>query len=130
MKVTKDAARSARQLLRLSHKDGTLDDDRIKEITTKVSEAKHRGYLAILQEFGRLVRLDVEQRQAVIETAAELGAQAGNAVIEDLRRKYGNTLSAEFKVNPDLLGGMRVKVGSDVWDGSVKARLTELKNKL
>ena len=130
MKVTKDAARSARQLLRLSHKDGTLDHDRIKEITTKVSEAKPRGYLAILQEFGRLVRLDVEQRQAVIETATELGAQAGNAVIEDLRRKYGSTLTADFKVNPDLLGGMRVKVGSDVWDGSVKARLTELKNKL
>ncbi|MDP6858690.1 MAG: F0F1 ATP synthase subunit delta [Verrucomicrobiales bacterium] len=130
MKVTKDAARSARQLLRLSHKDGILDHDRIKEITTKVSEAKPRGYLAILQEFGRLVRLDVEQRQAVIETATELGAQAGNAVIEDLRRKYGSTLTAEFKVNPDLLGGMRVKVGSDVWDGSVKARLTELKNKL
>ncbi len=130
MKVTKDAARSARQLLRLSHKDGILDYDRIKEITAKVSEAKPRGYLAILQEFGRLVRLDVEQRQAVIETATELGAQAGNAVIEDLRRKYGSTLTAEFKVNPDLLGGMRVKVGSDVWDGSVKARLTELKNKL
>ena len=130
MKVTKDAARSARQLLRLSHKDGILDHDRIKEITAKVSEAKPRGYLAILQEFGRLVRLDVEQRQAVIETATELGAQAGNAVIEDLRRKYGSTLTAEFKVNPNLLGGMRVKVGSDVWDGSVKARLTELKNKL
>ncbi len=130
MKVTKDAARSARQLLRLSHKDGILDHDRIKEITTKVSEAKPRGYLAILQEFGRLVRLDVEQRQAIIETATELGAQAGNAVIEDLRRKYGSTLTAEFKINPDLLGGMRVKVGSDVWDGSVKARLTELKNKL
>ena len=130
MKVTKDAARSARQLLRLSHKDGILDHDRIKEITAKVSEAKPRGYLAILQEFGRLVRLDVEQRQAVIETATELGAQAGNAVIEDSRRKYGSTVTAEFKVNPDLLGGMRVKVGSDVWDGSVKARLTELKNKL
>tara|TARA_B110001454_G_C12580532_1_gene375909 strand:- start:414 stop:806 length:393 start_codon:yes stop_codon:yes gene_type:complete len=130
MKVTKDAARSARQLLRLSHKDGILDYDRIKEITTKVSEAKPRGYLAILQEFGRLVRLDVERRQAIIETATELGAQAGNAVIEDLRRKYGSTLTAEFKVNPDLLGGMRVKVGSDVWDGSVKARLTDLKNKL
>ncbi|HIG82447.1 MAG TPA: H(+)-transporting ATPase [Verrucomicrobia bacterium] len=130
MKVTKDAARSARQLLRLSHKDGILDYDRIKEITTKVSEAKPRGYLAILQEFGRLVRLDVERRQAVIETATELGAQAGNTVVEDLRRKYGSTLTAEFKVNPDLLGGMRVKVGSDVWDGSVKARLTELKNKL
>lgn len=130
MKVSKDAARFARQLLRLSHKEGFLDGDRIKEITAKVSEAKPRGYLAILQEFGRLVRLDVEQRQAVIETAIEIGAQEGNTVIEDLRKRYGNDLSAEFKVNPDLLGGMRVKVGSDVWDGSVKARLTELKNRL
>ena len=107
-----------------------LDHDRIKEITSKVADARPRGFLAILQEFGRLVRLDVEQRQAVIETAIEIGAQDGNSVIDDLRRRYGNDLSAEFKVNPELLGGMRVKVGSDVWDGSVKARLTELKNRL
>ena len=130
MKVSKDAARSARQLLRLCYKDGVLDHDRIKEITSKVADARPRGFLAILQEFGRLVRLDVEQRQAVIETAIEIGAQDGNSVIDDLRRRYGNDLSAEFKVNPELLGGMRVKVGSDVWDGSVKARLTELKNRL
>jgi len=130
MKVSKDAARSAKQLLRLSYKEGLLDNDRIKEITTKVSEAKPRDFLAILQEYGRLVRLDVEQRQAIIETAVEIGAQEGNTVIEDLRRRYGNDLTAEFMVNPELLGGMRVKVGSDVWDGSVKARLTELKNRL
>ncbi len=130
MKVSKDAARSARQLLRMSYKEGLLDNNRIKEITTKVSEAKPRDFLAILQEYGRLVRLDVEQRQAIIETAVEIGAQEGNTVIEDLRRRYCNDLTAEFKLNPELLGGMRVKVGSDVWDGSVKARLTELKNRL
>ena len=106
MKVSKDAARSARQLLRLSYKEGLLDNDRIKEITTKVSEAKPRDFLAILQEYGRLVRLDVEQRQAIVETAVEIGAQEGNTVIEDLRRRYGNDLTAEFKVNPELLGGM------------------------
>ena len=73
MKVSKDAARSARQLLRLSYKEGLLDNDRIKEITAKVSEAKPRDFLAILQEYGRLVRLDVEQRQAIVETALEIG---------------------------------------------------------
>ena len=73
MKVSKDAARSARQHLRLSYKEGLLDNDRIKEITAKVSEAKPRDFLAILQEYGRLVRLDVEQRQAIVETAVEIG---------------------------------------------------------
>ena len=130
MKVSKDAARNARQLLRLSYQDGKLQGDRVKEITRRVSEEKPRGYLAILQEYGRLLRLEVGKRQAVIESAVELGAQTGNALIEDLRRTYGDDLTAEFKVNPELVGGMRVKVGSDVWDGSVRARLTALKDKL
>ena len=130
MKISKDAARAARQLLRLSHKDGRLDSGLIKEITSRIAESKPRGYLAILQEYARLLRLEAGKFQALIESAIELGAQAGNALVDDLRAKYGDDLKAEFRVNPELIGGMRVKVGSDVWDGSVRARLTELKNKL
>jgi hypothetical protein len=58
MKVNKDATRTARQLLRFSYKDGNLDSDRVKDITGRIADAKPRGYLAILQEFSRLVRLD------------------------------------------------------------------------
>ena len=117
-------------MLRLSHKDGRLDSGLIKEITSRIAESKPRGYLAILQEYARLLRLETGKFQALIESAIELGAQAGNALVDDLRAKYGDDLKAEFRVNPELIGGMRVKVGSDVWDGSVRARLTELKNKL
>jgi len=130
VKISKDAARAARQLLRLSHKDGRLDGDLIKEIASRISAAKPRGYLAILQEYSRLLRLESEKLEALVESAIELGAQAGNDLVNDLRAKYGEELKAEFKVNPELLGGMRVKVGSDVWDGSVRARLNALKNKL
>ena len=130
MKVSKAAARSARKLLSLSYEGGKLQADRVKDITRRVGEEKPRGYLAILQEYGRLLRLEVGKRQATIESAVELGAQTGNALVEDLRRTYGDDLTAEFKVNPELIGGMRVKVGSDVWDGSVRARLTSLKDKL
>ncbi len=129
MKVSKDAARAARQLLRLSYEGGKLQRERVKDIVRRVGEGKPRGYLAILQEYGRLLRLEAGKRQAVIESAVELGAQVGNELLDDLRSKYGDDLSAEFKVEPALLGGMRVKVGSDVWDGSVRARLTALKDK-
>ena len=130
MKISKDAARAARQLLRLSHKDGRLEGDLIKKITSRIAESKPRGYLGMLQEYARLLRLESEKSEALVESAIELGAQAGNDLVNDLRAKYGGELKAEFRVNPDLLGGMRVKVGSDVWDGSVRARLNELKNKL
>jgi F-type H+-transporting ATPase subunit delta len=39
---------------------------------------------------------------------------------------YGGALKTSFAVNPTLIGGMRVKVGSDVFDGSVRARLAAL----
>ena len=130
MKISKDAARAARQLLRLSHKDGRLEGDLIKKITSRIAESKPRGYLGMLQEYARLLRLESEKSEALVESAIELGAQTGNDLVNDLRAKYGGELKAEFRVNPDLLGGMRVKVGSDVWDGSVRAHLNELKNKL
>jgi F-type H+-transporting ATPase subunit delta len=47
-----------------------------------------------------------------------------------LSKKYGRTLNLEFQTRPDLLGGIRIKVGSDVWDGSVKARLEGLASSL
>jgi F-type H+-transporting ATPase subunit delta len=130
MKISKDAARAARKLLALSYKDGKLQGGAVKTISSRVGAAKPRGYLAILQEYARLLRLEIGKRQAVVESAVELGAQTGNDLLEDLRAKYGDDLTAEFKVNPALLGGMRVKVGSDVWDGSVRARLTALRDKL
>jgi len=43
-----------------------------------------------------------------------------------LKARYGDDVTSEFKVVPDLLGGMRVRVGSDIWDGSVKTRLDQL----
>ena len=48
----------------------------------------------------------------------------------NLRAKYGKDLSTEFKVSPELLGGLRIKVGSDVFDGSVRERLNRLEDEL
>jgi F-type H+-transporting ATPase subunit delta len=51
------------------------------------------------------------------------------SVIADLKKKYGDQVEAEFALDPELLGGMRIQVGSDVWDGSVKNRLERLADK-
>ena len=47
-------------------------------------------------------------------------------ILQNLKKKYGSDLTTEFGVNRDLLGGMRIRVGSDVWDGSVRHRLESL----
>jgi len=47
----------------------------------------------------------------------------------DIERAYGPGLAMWFVLNPDLIGGMRVQVGSDVYDGSVQAGIAELKKR-
>ena len=44
----------------------------------------------------------------------------------DLARLYGRGIVTSFTENPTLLGGVRITVGSDVYDGSIQGRLTAL----
>jgi F-type H+-transporting ATPase subunit delta len=50
--------------------------------------------------------------------------------MSSLQRKYGTDLTTEFVTTPELLGGLRIRVGSDVWDGSVRQRLQRLQEDL
>jgi F-type H+-transporting ATPase subunit delta len=61
-----------------------------------------------------------------VESAERLSDDIKDGVLKDLKARYGDDVTSEFKVVPDLLGGMRVRVGSDIWDGSVKTRLDQL----
>lgn len=130
MKISKEARRSSRQLFKACLVDGKLDEVRVRSVVTKVSEAKPRAYMAILNSFVSLVRAELDRQRAVVESASPLDNGLQSNLQASLSQKYGRQLSLEFHVKPELLGGIRVKVGSDVWDGSVKARLEALKASL
>ena len=130
MKISKEARRTSRQLFRLCIADGKLDESRVRTVVNGVATSKPRGYLGILDSFSRLVANEVDRQRAVVESATQLTPAIAVELQASLSKKYGRVLSLEFKVDPELLGGIRVKVGSDVWDGSVKARLEALKNSL
>jgi F0F1-type ATP synthase, delta subunit (mitochondrial oligomycin sensitivity protein) len=95
-----------------------------------LAEKKPRRYLQVLEAYKRLLRLEVEKRTATIETATELAPDAGQKIVDNLKRRYGADLTAHFVVIPELLGGMRIRVGSDVWDSSVRNRLQRLQQQL
>lgn len=130
MKISKDAHRTARQLLRLTVRSGSPDPETARKIVDRIHAAKPRHYEAILQAYLRLLRLEYAKRHAVIESAVELDAGQREAVLNELKAKHGGELTAEFHTVPALLGGIRVKLGSTVWDGSVKARLDALSSRI
>jgi F-type H+-transporting ATPase subunit delta len=126
MKTIKQLKSDAKHLYLLCLVDGTLDEDRVRQVVRRVLESRQRGSFALLSHFRRLVKLDYARHTATVESATPLPADLQANVSSDLERVYGPKLSISFAQNPELIGGMRIKVGSDVYDSSVKARLTAL----
>jgi F-type H+-transporting ATPase subunit delta len=130
MKINREIRRSSKEMLRASFTDGKLDRGKVASLMDALIEKRPRHHISILENFKRLVRLEVEKRHARIESAAELTHEVQLQTIASLERKYGPDLTTEFVVNPELLGGLRIHVGSDVWDGSVSNRLQRLEKDL
>jgi F-type H+-transporting ATPase subunit delta len=130
MKINKEIRQLSREMLRASFRDGQLDPARISSIIDSVTARKPRNYIDVLKNYRRLLRLEVEKRRARIETASEMDPATQSEVVSNLKKKYGSDLTPEFVINPELLGGMRIRVGSDVWDGSVRNRLERLQQQL
>jgi len=126
MKVTKQARRDAKALFRACLVNGLLDEAKVRLTVQRVIEAKPRGYLAILAHFQRLVRLELERRTARIDSATAISPETQATLKAGLTRLYGPGLNINFAQEPKLIGGLRIKVGSDVYDGSVRARLDAL----
>jgi F-type H+-transporting ATPase subunit delta len=126
MKISKQARRDAKQLFNTCRVGGLLDEPRVRQVVSAVIEQKPRGYVGILSHFQRLVKLDIERRMARVESAVPASDVLTQSVRANLAQRYGPGLAVEFAVNPALIGGLRVKVGSDVFDGTVKARLAAL----
>ena len=126
MKTSKLTRREAKQLFRSCLIDGLLDENRARQVVKRVIEARPRGYIAILSHFQRLVKLDLASRTARIESAILLPPDLQQKLQAGLSRSYGPGLNIAFIQNPALIAGLRIKVGSDVYDGSIQARLTAL----
>jgi F-type H+-transporting ATPase subunit delta len=126
MKVNKRVKREAKQLFRFCLVDSLLDENRVRQVVQHVVAAGRRDCPAILSHFGRLVKLDLARHAATIESATPLSADLLVAIQAGLRRRYGPGLTTAVAHRPALIGGMRIQVGSDVYDGSVRAGLAAL----
>ena len=126
MKISKQARRDAKQLFNVCKVSGVLDENRVRQSVAVVIAKKPRGYVGILSQFQRLVKLDIERRSARVESAVAASEALQASVKANLAQRYGQGLNVMFAVNKDLIGGLRVKVGSDVFDGSVRGRLDAL----
>jgi F-type H+-transporting ATPase subunit delta len=88
----------------------------------------------MLREIQRAFHVELNARlgiaEAEVTTAAELSGQEKKDLTEALERRTGKKIEARFAQDKALLGGAVVRVGSTVYDGSVREQLTRLRERL
>src|SRR4051812_23040585 len=126
MTTARAAARDARQLWRFCLAHGALDEGRARQVVDQMIASSRSGAAAVLSRFFRLLKLGRDRATAYVESAAPLDAATRTDVEEGLAHHYHRIITTAFVVEPALIGGMRVTIGSDVYDGSIRGGLNAL----
>lgn len=126
MKLAKEARKLSKALFRASFTNGVLDGKKVGELADLVIKDKPRQYVGVLKELARLVRLELAKRHATIESATELDSAEKDNLIKTLKARFGADITTEFKTQPNHIGGVRIQIGSDVFDSTVRNRLDRL----
>jgi F-type H+-transporting ATPase subunit delta len=126
VRTTKRQTRIARRLYRLCLVDGLFDESRVRLVVRRIVESRQHDGVAVLGHFARLVRLDRERHTARVESAVPLPADLRAQLEGDIAQWFGRGVDAEFSENVDLIAGVRMRVGSHIYDGSVRGRLATI----
>ncbi|MDX2262880.1 MAG: ATP synthase F1 subunit delta [Gemmatimonadales bacterium] len=84
----------------------------------------------IADEYRVLVDVQLNRVRASVTLARDTDALTRQVLVERLTAAIGKEVIAAFTTDPSLLGGVVVKIGDRVYDGSVKKRLGRLRNQL
>jgi F-type H+-transporting ATPase subunit delta len=84
----------------------------------------------IADEYHALVDLKMNRVRAGVTVAREVDALARQVIVERLSKAIGKTVIAGFATDPALLGGVVIRIGDRIYDGSVRKRLAGLRHKL
>ncbi len=125
MKINRAARAEAKSLFRICRTEKGLDEERLRKVIGIITKQRPRGYLQVLGRLGQLVRLEVARATHELVSATKLD-DGGKAVFGVLEKHFGKPLEQRAEVRPEVLGGLRIRVGSDVWDATIRGRLEAL----
>lgn len=126
----RQAKREAKELFRACVVNSALNEAQVRQTVQQVASSGERAAPVVLEQFLRLLRLNLAEHTALIESAAPLSSELRQAAETRLKQLYGSGLTVSFSARSSLIGGMRIQIGSDVYDGTVLGALTALEQRI
>ena len=99
-------------------------------VAVVIDKRRTRFLSEIVKQFAREMNQRLGIAEAEITTARALSEQERTALEADLANVIGKTIRARYEQDPAILGGAIARVGSSVYDGSVKGQLEKIRQQL
>src|SRR5438132_13799608 len=99
MKTSREASRTSRQMLKMSLTNGKLDKQQVSRMVQTVLSEKPRHYAEVLKSYQRIVRLEVQRRHVVVESATALNSQRRHHLLTGLKERYRADSTREFRTD-------------------------------
>ncbi len=99
-------------------------------LTVIIRHERMEGFADILDEFRRMLRGDLAIDKVEWTSARALSEDERRQVESRIHELTGRRIEASFHEDPALLGGARLRIGSTIYDGSVRGRLESMKESL
>lgn len=127
MKTGKKTTQFARQLVKLSlDADGRLSSERVAAVLVCVEKMKPASAIPLLKAYRHYLAIEVARTQALIEHAGPISDAVIAQIAAAMTKHYARPIAPAPKSTPELLAGLRVRVGDDVYDSSVAGSLEQL----
>lgn len=117
----------SKKLIQLSlDEEGRVVDEKVREVLESLRANPPREHKLLLHLYLDHIKRELSKGVAIVEFAGKPDDEAIESLKQKLSRQYGRSIEVELRENPDLLVGIRVKVGDDVYEDSAATRLRPL----
>ncbi len=126
MRADKKTKLLAKQLFKLSLVNGQVSAEQVAGVLGYIEKIEPRHTLSLLKLYHRAIQTEVAKSRAVVEHAGAVSDATLRSIEAAMTKKYARPVTASAQPNPKLLAGLRVRVGSDVYESTVAGQLATL----
>lgn len=128
MATNRKATQLARQLFKLSFEGDQISSDRVTGVLEWVDKTRPSDATSVLRNYKHLVEDEMARHRAVIEFAGALELDSFQKIAEAMSKRYDRKIEAVPVAKPELIAGVRVRVGCDIYENSIVSQLEALSN--
>ena len=126
MRGNKKTKLLAKRLFKLSLVNGAVSPEQVTGVLGYLEKTAPRQGLALLKLYHRAIAAEFAKSRALVEHAGPVTEATLKSIEAAMSKKYSRVVTATAQPNLKLLAGLRVRVGSDVYESSVSGQLAAL----